>query len=100
VKNVFLHNTLLETIYYSLPTRFVDPVLPNPVCLLNKFLYGLKQAPWAWYSRFAIGITSLRFFEAKSDASLFVFWHGTDTIYLLFYVDDIVLTTSSTTLLQ
>jgi hypothetical protein len=33
--------------------------------------------------------------EAKFDTSLFVFRHGTDTIYLLLYVDDIVLTASS-----
>jgi hypothetical protein len=25
VKNAFLHDTPLETVYYSYPTRFVDP---------------------------------------------------------------------------
>jgi hypothetical protein len=45
-------------------------------------------------------ITSLGFVEAKSDTSLFVIWCGTDTIYLLLYIDDIVLTASSATLLQ
>mgnify|MGYP000891389624 CR=1 FL=1 len=38
--------------------------------------------------------------EAKYDTSLFVFHHGDDMIYLLLYVDDIVLTASSTELLQ
>jgi hypothetical protein len=63
-------------------------------------LYGLKQAPRAWYSRFATYNTSLGFVEAKYDTSLFVFWRGTDMVYLLLYVDDIVLTASSATLLQ
>jgi hypothetical protein len=45
-------------------------------------------------------ITSLGFVEAKSDTYLFFFWHGTDTVYLLLYVDDIVLTSSSAALLQ
>jgi hypothetical protein len=58
------------------------------------------QAPQAWYSRFTMYITSLGFVEAKSDTSLFVFRCGTDTIYLLLYIDDIVLTASSATLLQ
>jgi hypothetical protein len=40
------------------------------------------------------------FVEAKSDTSLFIFHQGSETVYLLFYVDDIVLTTSSTELLQ
>ena len=60
----------------------------------------LKQAPRAWYSRFAAYLISLGFVEAKSDTSLFVYRRGTDTIYLLLYVDDIVLTASSSALLQ
>jgi hypothetical protein len=73
VKNAFLHGILSETIYYSQPTRFVDPAQPDCVCLLNKSLYGLKQVPQAWYNRFATYITFLGFVEAKSDTSLFVF---------------------------
>jgi hypothetical protein len=42
VKNVFLHDTLSETVYCSLSTGFVDPAQPDCVCLLNKSLYGLK----------------------------------------------------------
>jgi hypothetical protein len=40
------------------------------------------------------------FVEAKLDTSLFVYCRGTDIAYLLLYVDDIVLTTSSLELLQ
>jgi hypothetical protein len=63
-------------------------------------LYGLKQAPRAWYSRFATYLTTLEFIEAKSDTSLFTFRRGSDTVYLLHYVDDIILTASSTELLR
>jgi hypothetical protein len=35
-----------------------------------------------------------------SDTSLFIFYRGSKTVYLLLYVDDIVLTTSSTKLSQ
>jgi hypothetical protein len=100
VKNMFLHGTLSETVYYSQPMGFVDPMQPDRVCRLNKSLYGLNQVPRAWYSWFATYLLSLGFVEAKFDTSLFVFRHGVDTVYLLLYVDDIVLTASSTTLLQ
>jgi hypothetical protein len=63
-------------------------------------LYGIKQAPWAWYSRFATYLTTLGFIKVKSDTSLFIFRHGSDTVYLLLYVDDIILTASSTELLR
>jgi hypothetical protein len=99
VKNAFLHDTLSETVYFSQPTGFVDLTQPDSVCLLNKSLYGLKQAPQTWYSRFTTYVTSLGFVEANSDTSLFVFRRGSDMVYLLLYIDDIVLTASSTSLL-
>jgi hypothetical protein len=37
--------------------------------------------------------------EAKSDTSLFVYRRDADTAYLLLYINDIVLTTSSLELL-
>jgi len=100
VKNAFLHGTLSETVYCVQPSGFEDSVHPDYVCRLNKSLYGLKQAPRAWYSRFAAYLISLGFVEAKSDTSLFVYHRGSDLIYLLVYVDDIVLTASSPALLQ
>jgi hypothetical protein len=39
------------------------------------------------------------FVEAKSYTSLFIYHHGVETAYLLLYVDDIVLTASSESLL-
>jgi hypothetical protein len=53
-----------------------------------------------WYNRFASYLLSLGFVEAKSDTSLFIFHQGSDTVYLLLYVDDIVHTTLSTELLH
>ena len=90
VKNAFLHGTLSETVYCAQPPGFEDPARPDFVCRLNRSLYGLKQAPRAWYSRFATYLLSLGFVEAKSDTSLFVYRRGTNTIYLLLYVDDIL----------
>jgi hypothetical protein len=94
------NGTLTETVYCEQPSGFVDSALPDPVCRLNKSLYGLKQAPRAWYSRFASHIRTLGFVGARSDTSLFIYRHDTDTAYLLLYVDDIVLTASSTLLLR
>jgi hypothetical protein len=51
--------------------------------------------------RLLLGLHRLRRgFEAKSDTSLFIYWCGDDTVYLLLYVDDIMLTTSIADLLQ
>jgi hypothetical protein len=100
VKNAFLHGALTETVYCCQPTGFVDSSHPDMVCRLNRSLYGLKQAPRAWHSRLATYLVTLGFMEAKSDTSLFVHHHGAETAYLLLYVDDIVLTASSQSLLR
>jgi hypothetical protein len=100
VKNAFLHGTLTETVYCTKHVGFVDPAHPDMVCKLKKSLYGLKQAPRAWYSRFTTFLCSQGFVEAKSDTSLFLLHRGPITAYLLLYVDDIVLTTSSPGLLR
>jgi hypothetical protein len=98
MKNAFLHGTLTETVYCCQPMCFTNPAHPDLVCHLRKSLYGLKQAPRAWYSRFASYLTTLGFIKVKSDTSLFIFRCSSDTVYLLLYVDDIILTAASTEL--
>ncbi|GKD15234.1 ribonuclease H-like domain-containing protein [Tanacetum coccineum] len=63
-------------------------------------LYGLKQASRAWFQRFSSYAIRAGFYHSKTDSSLFIFHKGPDTAYLLLYVNDIILTASSTSLLQ
>lgn len=60
----------------------------------------MLRLPRAWYSHFASHIMSMGFIGARSDTSLFTYHHGSDVAYLLLYVDDIVLTASSDSLLR
>jgi len=98
VKNAFLHGHLDETVYCEQPPGFVDPAADH-VCLLQKSLYGLKQVPRAWYQRFAGFVQCSGFTASVSDTSLFVYKEGADVVYLLLYIDDIILTASSPALL-
>jgi hypothetical protein len=100
VKNAFLHGHLEETIYCEQPSGFVDASHPSHVCLLKKSLYGLKQAPHTSFHRFTSFITSIGFLASKSDSSLFILHPGSSMAYLLLYVDDIILTANTTTLLN
>jgi histone deacetylase 1/2 len=59
----------------------------------------LRQAPRAWFNRFT-EFVKLGFRTTRSDSLLFVLRRGHDVAYLLFYVDNIVLTGSSAGLLQ
>jgi histone deacetylase 1/2 len=95
ISNAFLNGVLTERVYCQQPTGFVDASQPDHVCLLSKSLYGLRQAPRAWYTRIGSFLARIGFTSTRSDTSLFVLRRGTETAYLLLYVDDIILTASS-----
>ncbi|GJY76179.1 ribonuclease H-like domain-containing protein [Tanacetum coccineum] len=100
VKNAFLNGDLSETIYMHQPPSFVDVRYPNHVCRLHRSLYGLKLAPHAWFQRFAGYATWAGFYHSHCDSSLFIYRQGSQVAYLFLYVDHIILTDSSTTILQ
>ena len=74
------------------PPSYVDSVHPDYVCKLHKSLYGLKQALRAWFERFAFHLLHLVFIALVADRSLFIFCLDMTIIYLLLYVDDIIVT--------
>jgi hypothetical protein len=76
------------------PPRFTHPNFPNTVCKLHKALYGLKQAPRAWFDRLSSKLHELKFKGSKSDSSLFIYKCNGVTIFVLIYVDDIIITSS------
>jgi hypothetical protein len=92
VKNAFLHGVLSENIYMEQPPGMADPQFPNHVCKLQKALYGLKQAPRAWFDRFSSFLINYGFFCSLADPSLFIFHSNVGSLILLLYVDDILLT--------
>jgi hypothetical protein len=95
VQNVFLHGVLEENVYMRQPHGFVDKNFPHHHCKLDKALYSLKQATCSWYSRLSHKLQALGFRHSKADISLFIYHKKSITIYLLVYVDDIIVTSSS-----
>ncbi|CAL2262627.1 unnamed protein product [Prunus armeniaca] len=82
------------------PQGFEDSAYPTHVCRLRKSLYGLKQAPRAWNAKFTGHLPALGFTVSHSDPSLCVKRVGLDSVILLLYVDDIILTGSKDSLVQ
>ena len=81
----------MEDIYMRPPAGlFSTPT--SSVCKLRKSLYGLKQAPRAWYAKFASTLLDFEFLKSKYDASLFMRHTARGDVFVLVYVDDIVIT--------
>ncbi|PKU87036.1 Retrovirus-related Pol polyprotein from transposon TNT 1-94 [Dendrobium catenatum] len=91
VANAFLHGTLSETVYMSQPKGFEDNSRPDHVCKLNKAIYGLKKAPRQWYNTFTSFLVTLGFSHSQADPSLLIYRKDQVQIFLLVYVDDILI---------
>ena len=92
IKNAFLHGKLTEEVYMEQPPGFVAQGESGLVCRLHRSLYGLKQSPRAWFGRFSSVIQDFGMTRCQSDHSVFFQHKNGKCIYLVVYVDDIVIT--------
>lgn len=92
VKTAFLNGNLDEEIYMRQPEGFVREGF---VCKLNKSLYGLKQASRKWNECFHSHVTQLGFKRSEYDYCLYIKSDGNVIIYLLLYVDDLMIVTDN-----
>lgn len=95
VSNAFLHGFLAEDVYMQQPPGFEDSRYPSHVCKLQRAIYGLKQSPRAWYARLSARLFQLGFVPSKADTSLFIFNRSGVQVFMLVYVDDIVIAGST-----
>ena len=91
VKIAFLHWDLEEEIYMKQPEGFAVKGKKEMVCKLKKSLYGLKQSPRMWYQKFNTFIRGPGFTRSKEDHYVYFKLIGDCVIYLVLYVDDMLL---------
>ena len=70
------------------PPHFVDPSLPDHVCLLRKALYGLPQSGRAFYHRVKKFVGDLNLLAVSDDTSLYYGIRNGTLFLFLAYVDD------------
>ena len=69
------------------------------VCKLQKSIYGLKKTSRQWYIKFDEVITAIVFNENVVDQYIYIKVSGSKYIFLVLYVDDILLVTNDNDLL-
>lgn len=99
VRTAFLNGVLKEEIYMKQPEG-LDSDKPGLVCKLNKALYGLKQAPRSWNEQFDSFIKSIGFSRSKVDTCMYQMNVKGSVVYLLLYVDDIILASDQMYLIE
>ena len=69
-------------------------------CRLKRSIYGLKQASRQWYLKFDATIKKFGFQENVEDNCIYAKFKSGKYIFLVLYVDDILLASSDVSLLQ
>ena len=69
---------------------FEDPNKPQHCCRLIKALYELKQRPRAWHHCLSYVLGALGFTPSIAGTCLFILHHPNVIMYLLVYVDDMI----------
>ncbi|CAI7907069.1 unnamed protein product [Closterium sp. NIES-54] len=70
------------------------------VCRLKKAIYGLKQAPRAWYHKLEETLLAGGFKKCECDHILFLLQEKEQFLMLLAYVDDIILFSESSAMIE
>jgi hypothetical protein len=96
VKSAFLNGELEEEVYVTQPPGFEQAGEEEKVLRLSKSLYGLRQAPRAWNAKLDTTLLSLGFQRSPSDHAVYVRRDGEERVLLGVYVDDLIITGSST----
>jgi hypothetical protein len=101
VSTAFLHATLKEEVFVLPPPELVGTDhCPTGYCWkLKKALYGLRGAPLAWNRHLSTVLTEeLKFKRCSTDSCLYVHLNEKTKakMYLLLYVDDLLLLSETT----
>ena len=92
VKNAYLHGKLEEDIFMRQPPGYSVAGKEELVCKLDRSIYGLKQAARVWNATIKKVLIGLGFQQSEADACLFSMQLSNgERIYLLIYVDDMIL---------
>lgn len=95
VQYALLHDDLEEAVLMKQPPGFANPDYLQHVCKLRKLIYDLKQAPRAWFAKLSNRLLTLGFQASKFDFFLFIYCTSVDSVFVLVYLDDIVVTGSN-----
>ncbi|CAI7905140.1 unnamed protein product [Closterium sp. NIES-54] len=98
ITTAFLNGIILEELYMLQPEGLDDG--SGRVCRLKKTIYGLKQAPRAWYHKLEETLLAGVFKKSECDHSLFLLQEKEQFLILLVYVDDILLFSVSSEMIE
>ena len=82
------------------PEGFEDPKNAGKVCKLQRSIYGLKHASRTWNRHFDEIVKGFGFVKNEDDPCIYKKCNGVHIVFLVLYVDDILIIGKDIPLLQ
>lgn len=99
VSNAFLHGDITYDVFMEQAPGFSKG--KNLVCKLKRAIYGLKVSPKIWNQCInEYFVNSLGFRRSQYDQCLYIKTEGANVLYVLIYVDDLLLASNSLPMLE
>ncbi|KAL7304707.1 hypothetical protein TKK_0002948 [Trichogramma kaykai] len=98
VETAFLNGIVKSDVYAKQPKGYDDGT--NRVYKLKKALYGLRESPRAWYECLDKLLINLGFVKNNIDYCLYIMVREKETVYLLTYVDDLLICSKNKELIK
>jgi hypothetical protein len=103
IKTAFLYGELDETVFIEQPEGYSEGAAGmacRVACRLHKAIYGLKQAPRVWHATLHAFLSDLGYAASAADPGFYTSTIGTTRVYVLAYVDDLLISSASLALIQ
>ena len=100
VETAFLNGNLIEDVYMTQPGGFVHSENSGKVCKLQRSIYGLKQASQSWNLHFDEAVKEFGLIKNEDEPYIYKKVSGSAIVFLVLYVDDILLIGNDIAILQ
>lgn len=91
VRTAYLYGDINEELYMKQPPGYVTQGEEEFVCRLRRSIYGLKQSARCWNEKLTEVLKKIGFEASAADPCLFVATVTQKKVFLIVYVDDLIL---------
>jgi hypothetical protein len=99
IQSAYLNGDLSHEVYMKQPEGYHEGD-SNAVCKLNKSLYGLKQGAVEWNRKLNDILTKTNFTRSQNDSCLYSKQVNDDWMYICIHVDDLIVASTTASLLS
>lgn len=100
IEMAYINGDLEENVYMKQPEVFVKSEEEDLVSLLKKSIYGLKQSGRQWHKKLDSKLKTHGMNPLNSDKCFYVKRFNQNILFVLVYVDDLVVATMSNSIMN